>query len=166
MKKQCLCLVLAVFWASAVLAGVSLDAPGHVYVEGTTLTISNAPADSIWMLTDWLGRELTNAQPSTLNPQLSNLSVGYYHLRCESEDITFAVVPKPEKRTFDKNSFYGVGQRKAQLFMNGMLKKLDAQIDATPDDTLVIYRRNALVFLRSILECENCNINAKKYFNF
>ena len=67
--------------------------------------------------------------------------------------------------SFKTNSFYGVGQRKAKLFMNGMLKKLDAQIDDTPDDTLVIYRRNALVFLRSILECENCNINAKKYFN-
>ena len=119
MKKQCLCLVLAVFWASAVLAGVSLDAPGHVYVEGTTLTISNVPADSIWMLTDWLGRELTNAQPSTLNPQLSNLSVGYYHLRCESEDITFAVVPKPEKRTFDKNSFYGVDSAQSWVSRKG-----------------------------------------------
>ena len=67
--------------------------------------------------------------------------------------------------SFKTNSFYGVGQRKAKLFMNSMLKKLDTQIDATPDDVQVLYRRNALVFLRSILECENCNINAKKYFN-
>ena len=71
-------------------------------------------------------------------------------------------------RTYDyfkTKSFYGIGQRKAKLFMNGLLKKLDSQIKTTPEDTQLLYRRNALVFLRGILECENCNINAKKYFN-
>lgn len=29
---------------------------------------------------------------------------------------------------FKMKSFYGVGQRKGKLFMNSMLKKLDAQI--------------------------------------
>ena len=119
---------------------VSLDAPGHVYVEGATLTMSNAPADSVWTLTDWLGRELTNSPLFTLHSQLSNLSVGYYHLRCGGsgtlrptgggrdkaqpshcgdEDVTFAVVPKPEKRTFDKDSFYGVDSAQSWVSRKG-----------------------------------------------
>ena len=112
MKNQCLCLALVVAGASAVSAGVSLDAPGHVYVEGSTLTVSNAPADSVWTLTDWQGRELSKKI-------LSCLSVGYYHLRCGDEDVTFAVVPKPEKRTFDKNSFYGVDSAQSWVSRKG-----------------------------------------------
>ena len=41
-------------------------------------------------------------------------------------------------RTYDyfkTKSFYGIGQRKAKLFMNGLLKKLDSQIKTTPEDT-------------------------------
>lgn len=67
--------------------------------------------------------------------------------------------------SFKKNSFYGIGQRKAKLFMNSLQKELDAQISITPDDVVLIKRRDTLLFLRNILECENCNINAKKYFN-
>ena len=40
-------------------------------------------------------------------------------------------------RTYDyfkTKSFYGIGQRKAKLFMNGLLKKLDSQIKTTPED--------------------------------
>jgi hypothetical protein len=66
---------------------------------------------------------------------------------------------------FKMKSFYGVGQRKAKLFMNSLQKELEAQIKTTPDDAQLKYRLNALLFLRAILECENCNINAKKYFN-
>jgi len=109
-------------------SGLSLSAPGHVYVEGATLTVSNAPADTVWTLTDWLGRELpttsyqlptTNCQPPTTNHQLPTLSVGYYHLRCGDEDVTFAVVPKPEKRTVDKNSFYGVDSAQSWVSRKG-----------------------------------------------
>jgi len=67
--------------------------------------------------------------------------------------------------TFMAESFFGLGQYKAKLFMNSLLKKLDAQIKMAPGDTELVNRRNALKFLRAILECENCNINAKKYFN-
>lgn len=66
---------------------------------------------------------------------------------------------------FKTKSFYGIGQRKAKLFMNSLLKTLDGQIKATPEDAKLRYRWNVLLFLRNILECENCNINAKKYFN-
>ena len=101
--------------------GLSLSAPGHVYIEGTTLTVSNVPGDSVWTLTDWLGRELptTNHQLPTINYQLPTLSVGYYHLRCGTEDITFAVVPKPEKRVFDRNSFYGVDSAQSWVSRKG-----------------------------------------------
>ena len=67
--------------------------------------------------------------------------------------------------SFKTDSFYGIGQRKAKLFMNSLQKELDAQICITPDDVVLINRRNTLLFMRNILECENCNINAKKYFN-
>lgn len=67
--------------------------------------------------------------------------------------------------SFKTNSFYGIGQRKAKLFMNSLQKELDTQICITPDDVVLIKRRDTLLFLRNILECENSNINAKKYFN-
>ena len=138
MRRITVTLAVAFVWCA--IASPVLDAPGHVYVEGTTLTMSNAPADSVWTLTDWLGRELASTQLSTLNPQLSNLSVGYYHLQrggqgaarptgggrdkarpshCGDEDVTFAVVPKPGKRTFDKNSFYGVDSAQSWVSRKG-----------------------------------------------
>ena len=46
-------------------------------------------------------------------------------------------------RTYDyfkTKSFYGIGQRKAKLFMNGLLKKLDSQIKTTPDDAQLMYQ--------------------------
>ena len=100
---------------------LSLNAPGHVYVEGFTLTVSNAPADTSWTLTDWLGREIptTKHQLPTTSYQLPTLSVGYYHLRCGTEDITFAVVPKLEKRVFDRNSFYGVDSAQSWVSRKG-----------------------------------------------
>ena len=120
--------VYAVMLVRSSLAGIVLDAPGHVYVEGATLTVSNASADSIWTLTDWLGLKLpttnyqrptTNDQRLTTNDQLPTLSVGYYHLRCGNEDVTFAVVPKPESRTFDRNSFYGVDSAQSWVSRKG-----------------------------------------------
>ena len=106
--------VCAVALVQSSLAGIVLDAPGHVYEEGATLTVSNVPADSSWTLTDWLGRNLP-----TPNPQPPTLSVGYYHLRCGNEDVTFAVVPKLESRTFDRNSFYGVDSAQSWVSRKG-----------------------------------------------
>ena len=48
---------------------------------------------------------------------------------------------------------------------DGQIPMYKYEHKTTPENAQLQYRRNALVFLRSILECENCNINAKKYFN-
>ena len=126
MKKiavLCLAAACAGILVQSSLAGIVLDAPGHVYVEGETLAVSNAPADLAWTLTDWLGRELplpsTNYHlPSTIY-QLPTLQPGYYHLRCGNEDVTFAVVPKPEERKFDRDSFYGVDSAQSWVSRKG-----------------------------------------------
>ena len=101
----------AVAPASAAFAGIALGAPGHVYVEGATLSVSNVPADAPLTLTDWLGRELPSAN--------SQLHPGYYHLRSGNEDVSFAVVPKPERRAFDRNSFYGVDSAQSWVSRKG-----------------------------------------------
>ena len=76
------------------------------------------------------------------------------YLQYETTILTFALSKKlfnkiMSKRkdliksydNFKTKSFYGVGQRKAKLFMNSMLKKLDAQIKNSPEDSHLSYRR-------------------------
>lgn len=117
----CLAAVCAIILVRSSPAGIFLDAPGHVYIEGATLAVSNAPADSVWTLTDWLGREQPTAirQLPSVNYHLPALQVGYYHLRCGDEDATFAVVPKPGSRAFDRNSFYGVDSAQSWVSRKG-----------------------------------------------
>lgn len=68
---------------------------------------------------------------------------------------------------FKTNSFFGIGQRKAKLFMNAYIKELDKQLTKSTDlnRESILIEKSTLTFLREALECENCNINAKKYFN-
>lgn len=68
---------------------------------------------------------------------------------------------------FKTNSFFGIGQRKAKLFMNAYIKELDKQLTKSTDINResILIEKSTLTFLREALECENCNINAKKYFN-
>ena len=68
---------------------------------------------------------------------------------------------------FKTNSFFGIGQRKAKLFMNAHIKELDKQLTKSTDlnREAILMEKATLTFLREALECENCNINAKKYFN-
>lgn len=68
---------------------------------------------------------------------------------------------------FKTNSFYGIGQRKAKLFMNAHIKELDKQLTKGTGHNResILIEKSTLTFLRAALECENCNINAKKYFN-
>lgn len=68
---------------------------------------------------------------------------------------------------FKTNSFFGIGQRKAKLFMNAHIKELDKQLTKATalNRESILIEKSTLTFLREALECENCNINAKKYFN-
>ena len=107
--------VCAVTLVRSSLAVIVPDAPGHVYVEGEVLAVSNAAASSAWKLTDWLGRE-----QATVNGQLPSLLAGYYHLRRDGDDdVTFAVVPRREGRTFDRDSFYGVDSAQSWVSRKG-----------------------------------------------
>ena len=111
--------VCAVALVRSSLAGLVPDAPGHVYVEGETVAVSNAPAGSVWKLTDWLGRELATVTDAT-SASLPSLSAGYYHLRRDGEDdVTFAVVPRREGGTFDRDSFYGVDSAQSWVSRKG-----------------------------------------------
>ena len=106
MLAAAICLVLCGFgWPMA---------PGHVYVEGETVAVSNVSAGSAWTLTDWLGRELP-----TVDGQPTTFPVGYYHLKTLENDVTFAVVPKTESRTFDSRSFYGVDSAQSWVSRKG-----------------------------------------------
>ena len=68
---------------------------------------------------------------------------------------------------FKTNSFFGIGQRKTKLFMNAYIKELDKQLTKATNHNResILIEKSTLTFLREALECENCNINAKKYFN-
>ena len=111
--------VCAVALVRSSFAGIVLDAPGHVYVEGEVVAVSNAAAGSAWTLTDWLGRELATVTAAT-SASLPSLLAGYYHLRRDGEDdVTFAVVPKTSERTFDRNSFYGVDSAQSWVSRKG-----------------------------------------------
>ncbi len=63
----------------------------------------------MWTLTDWRGHVKSSGTfASTGKALLGKLPVGYYHLKCGVDDTTFAVVPVPEGRVFNSDSFYGV----------------------------------------------------------
>ena len=68
---------------------------------------------------------------------------------------------------FKLNSFYGIGQRKAKLFMNARIKELNKLLETSigTEQQTIITELSLLKFFRYALECENCNINAKKYLN-
>ncbi len=68
---------------------------------------------------------------------------------------------------FKLNSFYGIGQRKAKLFMNARIKELNRLQETVigTEQQTILMELSLLKFFRYALECENCNINAKKYFN-
>lgn len=96
--------------AFSACAAISLDAPGHVYVEGDAPVARGGVPDAACSLTDWRGRPVHG--PDVFDADgvatLPHLPTGYYHLKSGGEDVTLAVVPKTESRVFDHGSFYGV----------------------------------------------------------
>ena len=102
-------------------AALSLDAPGHVYTDKETPTARGGAPGAPWTLTDWRGRAV--GDPGTWRADgtaaLPQLPTGYYHLKSGSDDATFAVVPVPESRVFDHNSFYGIDSAQSWVSRKG-----------------------------------------------
>ena len=96
--------------APLAVSALSLDAPGHVAVEGAAVSGCGAAPGSTWTVGDWRGRivctNLTAGADGTL--KVPGLGAGYYHLHCGESAATLAVVEDPRRRVFDGSSFYGV----------------------------------------------------------
>ena len=122
----------AVLAALPICAAITLDAPGHVYTDKETTVARGGVANTPWTITDWRGRTLSEgrdrARPSRLasgvweadgTAVLPKLPTGYYHLKSGNEDVTFAVVPAPESRVFDHDSFYGIDSAQSWVSRRG-----------------------------------------------
>ena len=105
----------------AVEASLSLDAPGHVAVEGEVVLGHGAAGGSAWTVSDWRGRvictNLIAGADGTL--KIPGLGTGYYHLRCGELVATLAVVPDPKGRVFDGSSFYAVDSAQSWVSQKG-----------------------------------------------
>ena len=106
---------------------MTLDAPGHVVVEGGAAIASGGVPGARWAIADWRGRPLglSGAFGEDGNATLPSLPTGYYVV----EDVistnrlaTFAVVPKPEKRAFAQDSFYGIDSAQSWLAGKGTFR--------------------------------------------
>ena len=114
-------------------AAFSLDAPGHVYTDKETPTARGGAPGASWTITDWRGRAVDGGGPlgeralpggsgvweKDGTAKLPQLPTGYYHLKSGNEDATFAVVPMPESRVFDHNSFYGIDSAQSWVSRRG-----------------------------------------------
>ncbi|MGN0847745.1 MAG: hypothetical protein ACI4RA_10235 [Kiritimatiellia bacterium] len=120
--KTVLCAVLATA-SFAVSAALTLDAPGHVYTDREKASARGGTAGAAWTLTDWLGRHRASGTfAADGTAMIGKLPVGYYHLAGAGEDATFAVVPVPEGRVFDHESFYGVDSAQSWVSCPGGFK--------------------------------------------
>ena len=102
-------------------ASISLDAPGHVYTDKETPSARNGAPGASWTITDWRGRPVgeSGAFDAAGTTALPQLPTGYYHLKSGADDATFAVVPVPESRVFDHDSFYGIDSAQSWVSRRG-----------------------------------------------
>ena len=118
-KVLLICYVLVV--TGSLPAAISLDAPGHVYADNETPIARGGVSGSSYTLTDWRGRAV--GRPAVWGEcgtaVLPRLPVGYYHLKSEDEDATFAVVPEVKTRVFDHDSFYGIDSAQSWISRKG-----------------------------------------------
>ena len=117
-KLVAACTVLTVI---SLPAAISLDAVGHVFTDKETPTARGGAPGAAWALTDWRGRPVgeSGTWRADGTAELPRLPTGYYHLRSGKEDATFAVVPVPESRTFDHDSFYGIDSAQSWVSRKG-----------------------------------------------
>jgi hypothetical protein len=118
--KAGFCSVFLLF-AVSLHASITFDAPGHVFVEKLRPVARGGMSGENFTLTDWRGRSVghigTWREDGTA--VLPELPTGYYHLKSDSGNATFAVVPDPESRTFDHDSFYGVDSAQSWVSPKG-----------------------------------------------
>lgn len=102
---------------SATPRRVTLDAPGHVCIEGEGTVAHGGEPGAGWTLMDWRGREtgVSGVFGEDGSAALPPLPAGYYEILGGSRLATLAVVPRPETRVFDRDSFYGVDSAHTQL---------------------------------------------------
>lgn len=104
-------------------AQIALDAPGHVYTGHERATAFGGPANASWRLSDWRERPLASGTfAADGRAVLGQLPVGYYHLKSGEADATFAVVPYPESRSFDHDSFYGIDSAQSWVSRPGSFR--------------------------------------------
>jgi len=109
---------------TAALAGVSLAegpqlavaAKGGVFTENETpaVTLKGAPKGYVWTLSDWRRRKVREGTfPADGRQAFAGLPRGYYYVQAKNavtnlREATFCIVVDPARRTFPKDSFYGV----------------------------------------------------------
>ena len=127
-------LVHTLVFAAAILAAapmlhaaIVLDAPGHVYTDRERPTAFGGAPGATYELTDWRGQAVdapgaTGVFGERGFAMLPRLPTGYYHLKSGEEDATFAVVPVPESRVFDHDSFYGIDSAQSWVSRPGQFR--------------------------------------------
>ena len=103
-------LLIAGLAGTAAAAKLTLDAPGHVYTVRERATARGGAPGAAWSLVDWRGRPVaTGAFAADGTADLGTRPTGYYHVRAAAgAEATFAVVPVPEGRPRERETFYGV----------------------------------------------------------
>ena len=120
----------AAFSAQPLRATVVLDAPGHVVIEGHSANATRGKPGEQFFIVDWRGRPIgiRGAFDGEGNATLPPLPTGYYTLETASTErtdaarrsiATFAVVPPPETRAMDGDSFYGVDSAQSGISRKG-----------------------------------------------
>ena len=120
LAEEATAILLAALSAAAGAVGVTLDAPGHVAVEGLAVTAREGAPGAAYQIVDWRGKTLdlpgaAGAFKADGTAALPPLPCGYYRLECEADGTTLAVVPAPESRIMDHGSFYGVDSAQSWL---------------------------------------------------
>ncbi len=103
------------------LAAISFDAPGHVYTDKEVPAVHGGTPGAKFSIFNWRGRP--TGHDGTFGADgtafLLKMPTGYYHLKSGDDDVTFAIVPVPESRVFDHNSFYGTDSAQSWVSRRG-----------------------------------------------
>ena len=128
MNKHCLSsfALITSSIATTAVAAVTMDAPGHVAVEGSPVVAHGGEPGTSWTLLDWRGRPTgtSGVFDKDGSAKLPPLPTGYYRMVDGTFDAegstpdatnamreamaTLAVVPPPESRVMNHDAFYAI----------------------------------------------------------